>query len=61
VVLPDDDRPHPGKDLDVRMLTMHGGAERSRAEFAELLGRAGFRLDRVTELVRLSVIVASPV
>jgi hypothetical protein len=60
VVLPDDDRPHPGKDLDVRMLTMHGGKERSLSEYSELLGRAGFRLDRVTELTRFSLIVASP-
>jgi hypothetical protein len=60
VVLPDDDRPHPGKELDIRMLTMHEGKERSQSEYSELLGSAGFRLDRVTELVRLSLIVASP-
>jgi len=61
VVLPDDDRPHPGKDLDVRMLTMHEGKERSQSEYSELIERAGFYLDRVTELARFSLIVASPV
>jgi hypothetical protein len=61
VVLPDDDRPHPGKDLDVRMLTMHEGKERSLSEYSALLARAGFRLDRVAELVRFSLIAASPV
>jgi hypothetical protein len=61
VVLPDDDRPHPGKDLDVRMLTMHEGKERSQSEYSELIERAGFHLDRVTELARFSLIVASPV
>jgi hypothetical protein len=61
VVLPDDDRPHPGKDLDVRMLTMHEGKERSQSEYSELLERAGFRLDRIPKLDRFSLIVASPV
>jgi hypothetical protein len=60
VVLPDDDRPHPGKDMDIRMLTMHEGKERSRSEFSALLSSAGFRLDEVTELTRLSLILASP-
>jgi len=61
VVLPDDDRPHPGKDLDIRMLTMHEGKERSLSEYSALLGSAGFGLDQVTELARLSLIVTSPV
>jgi predicted transcriptional regulator len=61
VVLPDDDSPHPGKDMDIRMLTMHEGKERSRSEFSALLGDAGFRLDEVTELTRLSLILGTPV
>jgi hypothetical protein len=60
VVLPDDDSPHPGKDSDIRMMTMHEGKERSLSEYSELLGRAGFRLDRVEELARFSLIVAAP-
>jgi O-methyltransferase domain len=61
MVLPDDDSPHPGKDMDIRMLTMHEGKERSRSEFSALLGDAGFRLDEVTQLTRLSLILGTPV
>lgn len=62
IVLPGDDRPHFGKEMDIRMLAMFEGKERTEAEFAELLAAAGFRLDRVVELgVRGEcVIVASP-
>ncbi|MGD0554719.1 MAG: methyltransferase [Streptosporangiaceae bacterium] len=41
--LPDDDRPHYGKDLDIRMLTLHRGRERSNAEYAALLAGTGFK------------------
>ena len=50
MVLPVGDRPHLSKDLDIRMLTMHEGRERSEAEFAALLASAGFRLNRVVDL-----------
>ena len=50
IVLPDDDRPHFGKELDIRMLAMFEGKERSESEFAALLARAGFRLDQVADL-----------
>ena len=46
-VLPAGDAPHPGKVLDMVMLVFPGGQERTEAEFAALLGRAGFRLSRV--------------
>ena len=61
-VLPDDDRPHWGKDLDMRLLSVLGGAERTEAEYSALLGEAGFRLDTVTELHReVHVVTASPI
>jgi hypothetical protein len=47
MVLPAGDAPHPGKMLDMVMLTCPGGQERTEGEYAELLGRAGFRLARV--------------
>ncbi|MGI5269710.1 methyltransferase [Nonomuraea sp. CA-218870] len=51
VVLPDDDAPHLGKDLDMRMLAVFdGGAERSRAEYGALLARAGLAISRVVPL-----------
>jgi SAM-dependent methyltransferase len=50
VVLPDDQEPHLGKDIDLRMLAIfNGGAERSRDEYASLLDRAGLALDHVVE------------
>jgi hypothetical protein len=60
--VPDDDRPHFGKDLDIRLLTMHEGKERSLAEYSALLAGAGFRPGPVAGLDRGEcVITASPV
>ncbi len=47
MVLPAGDAPHPGKMLDLTMLVMPGGQERTEAEYAALLDKAGFRLTRV--------------
>ena len=47
MVLPGGDVPHPGKMLDLTMLVMPGGQERTEAEYAALLEKAGFRLTRV--------------
>jgi hypothetical protein len=47
MVLPEGDVPHPGKMFDMVMLVIPGGQERTAAEYGELLGKAGFRLERV--------------
>ncbi|HEY6929293.1 MAG TPA: methyltransferase [Thermoanaerobaculia bacterium] len=47
MVLPGGDEMHPGKLLDLTMLTMPGGQERTESEYAALLEKAGFRLTRV--------------
>ena len=47
MVLPSGDTPHPGKILDMVMLVVPGGQERTQAEYAALLGKAGFRMVRV--------------
>ena len=47
MVLPVRGHWHRGKLLDMVMLAMTGGQERTEAEYADLLRRAGFRLDRV--------------
>jgi hypothetical protein len=47
MVIPDGDEMHPAKMLDMTMLVMPGGQERSEAEYAALLEKAGFRLTRV--------------
>jgi len=46
VLAPGND-PHPVKFLDIEMLAMVSGRERSEAEFASLFERAGFRLTRI--------------
>jgi hypothetical protein len=63
MVLPDDDRPHFGKDLDIRMLSIFGqGRERSRSEYTMLLEKAGLELTDVIELpFHASLIEARPV
>jgi hypothetical protein len=47
MVLPAGDTPHPGKMLDMVMLVIPGGEERTEQEYGTLLGKAGFRLTRV--------------
>jgi hypothetical protein len=46
-VLPVGDTPHQGKLQDMVMLVVPGGQERTEAEYDSLLGKAGFRLNRV--------------
>ena len=46
-VLPTGDTPHQGKLQDIVMLVFPGGQERTEAEYASLLSKAGFRLTRV--------------
>ena len=47
MVLPAGDTPHPGKMLDMVMLAMPGGEERTEQEYGTLLDKAGFRLKQV--------------
>jgi hypothetical protein len=61
MVLPAGDMPHPGKMLDMVMLTVPGGQERTEAEYAALLDAAGFRLARVVPTASpVSVVEAFP-
>ena len=46
-VLKPPNEPDPGKLMDLTMLVMPGGRERTAAEFAALLRRADFSLARV--------------
>lgn len=46
-VLPEGDAPHPGKLLDLVMLTVTGGRERTEPEFVDLLAAAELRLARI--------------
>ena len=47
MVLPAGDVPHFGKLLDIVMLVLPGGQERTEEEYRILFGKAGFRLTRV--------------
>jgi hypothetical protein len=47
MVLPESDEPHMGKMLDMMMMLVPGGEERTPSEYAELLEPNGFRVERV--------------
>ena len=48
-ILPDASTPDWVQMLDIFMLTMLSGKERTRREFEQLLGASGFRLDRTID------------
>jgi hypothetical protein len=49
MVLPQHASSHFGTMLDLEMLAIAGGKERTSSEYSNLLARAGFRLERVVE------------
>lgn len=56
-VLPEGNVPHQGKLQDLVMMVFPGGQERTQAEYATLLGKAGFRLNRVVPTTSVVSIV----
>ncbi len=61
-VLPDQPQPSPVSLMDLNMLVMLGGRERTASQFAALLGKTGFRIDRLIPLPGMvSLIEASRV
>ncbi|CAN5559212.1 methyltransferase [soil metagenome] len=56
-VLPPGDTPHFGKLLDIVMLVIPGGEERTPDEYAALLSKAGLRLTRVVPTASVVSIV----
>jgi hypothetical protein len=56
-VLPEGNVPHQGKLQDLVMLVFAGGQERTEAEYRVLLGKAGFRLNRVVPTTSVVSIV----
>jgi hypothetical protein len=61
-VIPEGNEPSYGKWLDLQMMALPGGKERNAAEYAELLGKAGFRLTSITPTdAQISIVEAMPV
>jgi O-methyltransferase domain/Dimerisation domain len=61
LVLPEGAPPHPGMLLDLEMLVHPGGQERTAAEYAALLSRAGFRQTRIVPTAGpMSIVEAVP-
>ena len=58
-LIPDDDREHLSKLLDLEMLVAGTGKERTAVEYTRLLNRAGFRNTRVTPTVGPASVVES--
>ncbi len=61
MVLPEGDTPHPGKMLDMVMLTLPGGEERTAAQYGALLGEAGFTMTRTVPTASpVTIVEATP-
>ena len=61
-VVPETNEPHFSKFIDLNMLVMTGGKERTEEEFAQLLATADFRLLRVIPTDQpFSIVEAEPV
>ena len=61
-VVPETNEPHFSKFIDLNMLVMTGGKERTKEEFEQLLADAGFKLLRVIPTdVPTSIVEAEPV
>ncbi|WKU46088.1 methyltransferase [Streptomyces sp. VNUA116] len=56
-ILPPGNEPHTAKVLDIIMLTVVTGRERTEQEFRDLLGEAGFRVDRIISTPNFSSII----
>jgi SAM-dependent methyltransferase len=62
LVIPGPNEPHVGKIMDFVMLVLLGGQERTEQEYADLLGEAGYRLNRVIPtLSPMSIVEAMPI
>lgn len=57
-VIPDDLMPHPARLLDLHMLVLLGGRERTEAQWRALFGQADLRLARITHGPRSALLEA---
>jgi hypothetical protein len=62
MVPPTGNKAHAGKLVDLWLMLLVGGKERTEHQYAEVLAKAGFRLERVVETAApVSVVEARPV
>jgi hypothetical protein len=62
LVIPEGDGMHPGKFIDLEMLLVAGGRERTEEEYRELLAKAGFALVTVIPTASpMSVLECAPI
>lgn len=60
-VVPEGTAPHPSKLVDLWLMLLVGGRERTRTQYAQVLAEAGFRLDRVVPTAAgLAIVEAVP-
>jgi hypothetical protein len=60
-VIPEGDAPHQGKFMDITMMALSRGRDRTEEEFIEIFGKAGLRLtDTIGLAAASSVVVAVP-
>lgn len=59
-VLPEGNAPSPGKLIDINMLVMTGGRERTEREFRDLLSASGFELVRVVRAGATDIVEGRP-
>ncbi|MGW5675985.1 methyltransferase [Streptomyces sp. NPDC003860] len=57
-VIPEDGEPHPAKFLDLHMLVLLGGRERTETDWRSLLADSGFQLESVEQGARSSLMTA---
>jgi len=61
-VLPEGNEPHPGKLVDLWLMLLVGGKERTADEYQDVLQQAGFRITSITPTAAgLAVVEAEPV
>ncbi|HEX6520483.1 MAG TPA: methyltransferase [Streptosporangiaceae bacterium] len=60
LIVPEDPGPHPAKLLDLHMMVMLGGRERTMTEWRELLESNNFAITDITHHARSSMIEARP-
>jgi hypothetical protein len=58
-IVPEDSKPSWTKMLDLQMLTLLSGKERTEKEYSEMLRTAGFRLNRVIDVGMSTAILES--